>query len=197
MDLHAGQIQGFFSIFVDEATAFHILANCMLKRDLKDPVVVSPDVGAAKRARNFAEVLNAPLAIIEKRRIEERRAQALNVIGDVRGRNAIIFDDEVDTAGTLMEAVHALEERDVQGIWCCVTHPVLSPPAVERICGSSIRELVVTNTIHLPPEKRSDKITVLSVAPILGDVIEAIHHGRSVGAAMAKYEAQDIQTASW
>ncbi len=197
MDLHAGQIQGFFSIFVDEATAFHILADYMLNKNLDDPVVVSPDVGAAKRARNFAEVLNAPLAIIEKRRLEERRALALNVIGEVKGRNAIIFDDEIDTAGTLMEAVHALEERDVQGIWCCVTHPVMSPPAVDRIRQSSIRELVVTNTIHLPPEKRLDKITVLSIAPILGDVIEAIHHGRSVGAAMARYESQDIQPEPW
>jgi ribose-phosphate pyrophosphokinase len=197
MDLHAGQIQGFFSIFVDEATAFHILADHMLKKGIDDPVIVSPDVGAAKRARNFAEVLNAPLAIIEKRHPEERRTQALNVIGEVRGRNTIIFDDEIDTAGTLMEAVEALEDRDVKGIWCCVTHPVLSGPAVDNIRKSSIRELVVTNTIHLPPEKRLDKITVLSVAPLLADVIEAIHHGRSVGAAMARYEAPDIQTRSW
>jgi ribose-phosphate pyrophosphokinase len=189
VDLHAGQIQGFFNIFVDEATAFHLLANYMLKKRFEAPVVVSPDVGAAKRARNFAEVLNAPLAIIEKRRAEEGGgAQALNVIGNVRDRNAVIFDDEIDTAGTLMEAVHALEERGVKGIWCCVTHAVLSPPAVERIRDSSIQELVVTNTIRLPPEKRLAKITQLSVAPLLGDVIEAIHHGRSVGQAMAEYE---------
>jgi len=189
MDLHAGQIQGFFSIFVDEATAFHILANYMLEKKLDDVVVVSPDVGAAKRARNFAQVLNAPLAIIEKRRIGEGGAtKALNVIGDVRHRNAIIFDDEVDTAGTLMEAVLALEKRQVRGIWCCVTHPVLSPPAVERIRESSIRELVVTNSVAMPTEKRLDKVTVLSIAPLLGDVIESIHHGRSVGAAMAQYE---------
>ncbi len=192
MDLHAGQIQGFFSIFVDEATAFHILANYMLKKGLDDPVVVAPDVGAAKRARNFAEALHAPLAIIEKRRTDNRCiSKALNVIGEVHDRNAIIFDDEVDTAGTLMEAVHVLEARGVRGIWGCITHPVLSPPAVERIRKSSIRELVVTNTIHLPPEKRLDKITVLSVAPLLGDVIEAIHRGSSVGNAMAEYETRD------
>lgn len=197
MDLHAGQIQGFFSIFVDEISAFPILSKYMLGEGLGNVVVVSPDVGAAKRARNFAEVLNAPLAIIEKRRVGPSASKALNVIGDVHGRNAIIFDDEVDTAGTLMEAVHALDERSVQGIWCCVTHAVLSPPAVERIRKSSIRELVVTNTIQLPPEKRLDKITVLSVAPLLGDVIDSIHHGRSVGTTLGKYdEACGIRSAS-
>jgi len=197
MDLHAGQIQGFFSIFVDEITAFPILSKYMLDEGLGNVVVVAPDVGAAKRARNFAEVLNAPLAIIEKRRVSHSASKALNVIGDVHGRNAIIFDDEVDTAGTLMEAVHALDERGVQGIWCCVTHAVLSPPAVERIRKSSIRELVVTNTIQLPPEKRLDKITVLSVAPLLGDVIDSIHRGRSVGMTLQKYdEACGIRGAS-
>jgi ribose-phosphate pyrophosphokinase len=197
MDLHAGQIQGFFSIFVDEITAFPILSKYMLDEGLENVVVVAPDVGAAKRARNFAEVLNAPLAIIEKRRVSHSASKALNVIGDVHGRNAVIFDDEVDTAGTLMEAVHALDERGVQGIWCCVTHAILSPPAVERIRKSSIREVVVTNTIQLPPEKRLDKITVLSVAPLLGDVIDSIHRGRSVGTTLEKYdEACGIRSAS-
>ncbi len=188
MDLHAGQIQGFFSIFVDEISAFPILSKHMLDMGLEDAVVVSPDVGAAKRARNLAEVLNAPLAIIEKRRADNRwTAKALNVIGEVQGRNAIIFDDEVDTASTLMEAVHALEERGVQGIWCCATHAVLSPPAVDLIRKSSIRELLVTNTIQLPPHKRLDNLTVISVAPLLGDVIDSIHRGRSVGATLDKY----------
>jgi len=188
MDLHAGQIQGFFSIFVDEISAFPILSKYMLDRGLENVVVVSPDVGAAKRARNFAEVLNAPLAIIEKRRVGQGRAEALNVIGEVSGKNAVIFDDEVDTAGTLMEAVQALEDRKVRGIWCCATHAVLSPPAVERIEKSTIRELVVTNTIQLPPEKRLKKITVLSVAELLGDVIKSIHHGRSVGATLEEFD---------
>jgi len=190
MDLHAGQIQGFFSIFVDEATAFHMLSSYMLEKQLEDVVVVSPDVGAAKRARNFAEALNAPLAIIEKRRVGNRgRSKALNVIGDVRHCNCVIFDDEIDTAGTLIEAVHALEGRQVQDIWCCATHPVFSGQAVERLREAPIREVVVTNSIFLPAPKRLAKITVLSVASLLGDVIEAIHHGRSVGAAMAHYEA--------
>ncbi|MGQ9492914.1 MAG: ribose-phosphate diphosphokinase [Anaerolineae bacterium] len=189
VDLHAQQIQGFFSIFVDEITAFPILSQYWINKGLQNVVVVAPDVGAAKRARNFAEVLNVPLAIIEKRRYDNRPAsKALNVIGYVRGKNAIIFDDEVDTASTLMEAVHALEQRGVQGIWCTVTHAVLSPPAVDRIRESSIRELVVTNTIALPLEKRLDKITILSVAPLLGDVIDSIHRGQSVGLAIDKYE---------
>jgi len=188
MDLHAGQIQGFFSIFVDEISAFSILSRHMLDMGLENVVVVSPDVGAAKRARNLAEVLNAPLAIIEKRRVDNRcTAKALNVIGEVQGKNAIIFDDEIDTAGTLMEAVNELKERGVQGIWCYATHAVLSPPAVDLIRRSSIRELVVTNTIQLPAEKQLDNLTVLSVAPLLGDVIDSIHRGKSVGATLDTY----------
>jgi len=189
MDLHAGQIQGFFSIFVDEISAFPILSKYMLDKGLQNVVVVSPDVGAAKRARNFAEVLNAPLAIIEKRRVDNRcTTRALNVIGEVQGKHAIVFDDEVDTAGTLMEAVQELEARGVEGIWCCVTHAVLSPPAVDLIRESSIRELVVTNTIQLPPEKQLDNFTVLSVGPLLGDVIDSIHRGKSVGAILDTYK---------
>ena len=189
IDLHAPQIQGFFSIFVDEISAFWILSKYMLDKNLSNAVVVAPDVGAAKRARNFAEVLNCPLAIIEKRRMDNRpRSQALNIIGRVRGRNAIIFDDEIHTGGTLMEAVHVLERHCVQGIWCCITHPVLAPPSVERIRDSAICELVVTNTVAIPPEKMLNKITVLSVAPLLGDVISSIHYGQSVGTAIDKYE---------
>jgi ribose-phosphate pyrophosphokinase len=189
MDLHAQQLQGFFSIFVDEISAFPILSKYWLERPLGNAVVVAPDVGATKRARNFAEVLNVPLAIIEKRRVGNRPlSKALNVIGHVRGKKAIIFDDEIDTAGTLAEAIHALEKRGVEGIWCCVTHPVLSPPALERIRNGPIRELVVTNTIPLSPEKQFPNVKVLSVAPLLGDVIESIHRGQSVGESIDKYE---------
>jgi ribose-phosphate pyrophosphokinase len=189
MDLHAQQLQGFFSIFVDEISAFPILSKYWLEQPLQNAVVVAPDVGATKRARNFAEVLNVPLAIIEKRRLGNLPAsKALNVIGHVRGKRAIIFDDEVDTGGTLAEAVHALEKRDVRDIRCCITHAVLSPPALERIRNSPIREMVVTNTIPLSPEKQFPIIKVLSVAPLLGDVIESIHRGQSVGESIAKYE---------
>lgn len=189
MDLHAPQIQGFFSIFVDEISAFPILSRYMRDKHLDNPVVVAPDVGAAKRGRNFAEVLNCPLAIIEKRRKDNRPdSEALNIIGRVRNKNAIIFDDEIHTGGTVIEAAHALERHGVQGIWCCVTHPVLSPPAIERLGNCNLKELVVTNTVPLPPEKQLPNITVLSVAPLLGDVICSIHYGRSVGAAIDKYE---------
>lgn len=189
MDLHAQQLQGFFSIFVDEISAFTILSKYWLGQPLENAVVVAPDVGATKRARNFAEVLNVPLAIIEKRRMGNLPAsRALNVIGHVRGKRAIIFDDEIDTAGTLMEAIHALERRGVQDVRCCITHPVLSPPSLERIRTSPIRELVVTNTIPLSPEKQFPIIKVLSVAPLLGDVIDSIHRGQSVGKSIAKYE---------
>ncbi|MBC7262949.1 MAG: ribose-phosphate pyrophosphokinase [Chloroflexi bacterium] len=188
MDLHAGQIQGFFSIPVDEITAFDILVKHFIENPVKNAVVVAPDVGATKRARNFAEVLNAPLAVIEKRRIGNAdRSTALNVIGDVQGKNIIIFDDEVDTASSLMEAAHILTEHGAEDIYACVTHGVLSGPAVSRIAASNIKELVITNTVPLPPEKRLAKIRVLSIASVLGDVIRAIHEGTSVGAAMLRY----------
>jgi len=188
IDPHAQQLQGFFSIYVDDFSAFPILVKYVLDKKLEDPVVVAPDVGATKRGRNFAEVLGAPLAIIEKRRVgNAASSKALNLIGEVRHKSAIIFDDEVDTAGTLMEAIHVLEECGARSIYCCVTHALLSPPAVELIRDASLRELIVTNTAHLPPEKRIDKITILSVAPLLAAVIDSIHRGRSVGTARAKY----------
>ena len=189
VDLHAPQIQGFFSIGVDEVSAFPLLSKYVLDKQLENAVVVSPDVGAAKRSRNLAEVLNLPLAIIEKRRLDNRpAAQAMNVIGHVRGKTAIIFDDEVMTAGTLVEAVGALKRRGVKGIFCCITHAVLAPPAADLIRDSAVTELVVTNTVQLPPERRLDKITVLSVAPFLAEVITTIHGGHSLGATIDEYE---------
>ena len=188
IDPHAQQLQGFFSVCVDDFSAFPILCRYALEQQLEDPVVVAPDVGATKRGRNFAEALGAPLAVIEKRRVGDgESSKALSLIGEVRGKNAIIFDDEIDTAGTLVEAVHVLEERGARSIFCCVTHGLLSPPAVELIRDSSLRELVMTNTVYLPPKKQLDKITVLSVAPLLATVIESVHRGRSVGVARAKY----------
>ena len=189
MDLHAQQLQGFFSIAVDEISAFPILAKYWRDANLKDAVVVAPDVGAAKRARNFAEVLDAPLAIIEKRRLSNLpESKAYNVIGHVKGMNAIIFDDEIDTAGTLLEAVRALRKRGALSISCCVTHAVLSPPSLERTRKAKLRELVVTNSIPLKPERRLPNIKVLSVAGLVGDVIDSIHRGQSVGTAIDKHE---------
>ena len=182
MDLHQGQIQGFFNIPVDELTAVHILSNYFKHKHLEDVVVVT-DLGFAKRARAFAELLDAPLAIIEKRRVGNLdRAELMNVIGEVRGKRAIIVDDEIDTAGTLIEIVRALEREGVTEIHACATHGVLSDPAVERIRDSSLGEVVLTDTVPLPPAKRIPKITTLSIAPLIGEAIKRIHRGESVGA---------------
>ena len=182
MDLHQGQIQGFFNIPVDELTAVHMLSNYFLHKHIENPVVVT-DLGFAKRARAFAEALDAPLAVIEKRRIGNLdRAELMNVIGDVRGRRAIIVDDEIDTAGTLIEIVRALEREGVTEIYACATHGVLSDPAVDRLRESTLREVVLTDTVPLPPAKRISQITTISVAPLIGEAIKRIHRGESVGA---------------
>jgi ribose-phosphate pyrophosphokinase len=182
MDLHQGQIQGFFNIPVDELTAVHLLSNYFRHKQIEDLVVVT-DLGFAKRARTFAELLEAPLAIIEKRRIGNLdRAELMNVIGDVRGKRAIIVDDEIDTAGTLMETVRALEREGVNEIYSCATHGVLSDPAVDRIRDSSLREVVLTDTVPLPAARRLRQITTLSIAPLIGEAIKRIHRGESVGA---------------
>ncbi|MCU0506053.1 MAG: ribose-phosphate pyrophosphokinase [Chloroflexi bacterium] len=182
MDLHQGQIQGFFNIPVDELTAVHLLSNYFIHKGLRDVVVVT-DLGFAKRARTFAELLDAPLAIIEKRRVGNLdQAEVLNVIGEVAGRRAIIVDDEIDTAGTLMETVRALEREGVDEIYATATHAVLSDPAAARIESSSLREVVLTDSIPIPAAKRTPRITTLSVAPLIGEAIRRIHRGESVGA---------------
>ncbi|MCL5961476.1 MAG: ribose-phosphate pyrophosphokinase [Chloroflexi bacterium] len=183
MDLHAGQIQGFFSVPVDELTALRILADYFIEKKLQDVVAVAPDLGAAKRARNFAEKIGASLAIIEKRRDPKTaRQEILNVIGEVAHRRAIIVDDEIDTAGSVTQTAAVLEQAGVTEVYACCTHPVLSAPAIERLRSSNMKEVVVTDTIPVPAEKRLEKITVLSVAPMLAEAIQRIHSGGSVGA---------------
>src|SRR3954453_2081546 len=182
MDLHQGQIQGFFNIPVDELTAVHMLSRYFIDKQLEDCVVVT-DLGFAKRARAFAELLDAPLAIVEKRSEGNMdRAEVMNVIGEVRGRRVIIVDDEVDTAGTLIEIVRALEREGVTEIYACATHGVLSDPAVDRLRDSSLREVVLTDSVPLPAIKRLPKITTLSFAPLIGEAIKRSHRGESVGA---------------
>jgi len=182
LDLHQGQIQGFFNIPVDELTAVHLLSNYFRHKHLEDPVVVT-DLGFAKRARAFAELLDAPMAIIEKRRVGNLdRAELMNVIGEVEGRRAIIVDDEIDTGGTLIEVVRALEREGVTEMYACATHGVLSDPAVERIEDSKLIEVVLTDSVPLPASKRLPRITTLSVAPLIGEAIKRIHRGESVGA---------------
>ncbi len=197
MDLHQGQIQGFFNIPVDELTAVHMLSNYFRYKKIDDPVVVT-DLGFAKRARAFAELLDAPLAIIEKRRVGNLdRAELMNVIGDVRGKRAIIVDDEIDTGGTLVEIVRALEREGVTEIYACATHGVLSDPAVDRIAASSLIEVVLTDSIPLPERKRISKITTLSVAPLIGEAIKRIHRGESVGALFSSEVALTQEMLLW
>ena len=182
IDLHAGQIQGFFNIPVDELTALTILSRYFQDKAMVNPVVVATDIGISKRARDMAERLQAPLAIIEKRRIgNEDLAESLNVIGDVEGKTALTFDDEVDTGGSMISAVMALKEQGVKEVCACATHPVLSGNAANSLADSPLVELVVTDTIPLREEKRNGKITVLSVASLLGEAIRRIHEGLSVG----------------
>ncbi len=184
VDLHAGQIQGFFNIPVDEMTALPILARYFQEKRLENPVVVSPDLGNTKRARNFAEELDAPLAIIEKRRLgNDDRTEVLNLIGSVDDADVILIDDEIDTAGSITQAAELCIARGARSVYAACTHAVLSGPAVERLALSPIKEVVVTDTIPLPPHKRLDKITVLSVAPLLGESIQRIHTGASVSLA--------------
>jgi len=183
IDLHAGQIQGFFSIPVDEMTAMPLLVSHFRAKAIPNLVVVAPDVGATKRARNFAQELNAPLAVIEKRRIENKpTAKVLNIIGRVRGKNVIIVDDEIDTGGSMAGAFAVLRKRGARQIYACATHAVFSPPAVERLSPLDFEEIVVTNTVLIPPEKQMRHLKVLSVARLLGEVIRRIHTGESVGA---------------
>jgi ribose-phosphate pyrophosphokinase len=182
VDLHAGQIQGFFNIPVDELTALYDLSRYFKDQRLDDLVVVASDLGAAKRARNMAERLGAPLALIEKRRTgNDDRAQVMTLIGDVRGKKALIVDEEVNTAGTLMETVQALCEHGVTSVFAAATHGVLSGSALKRIGGAPIEELVLTDTLPLSPEKQLGKIKVLTIAPLLGEAITRIHTGQSVG----------------
>lgn len=183
MDLHAGQVQGFFKIPVDELTAVNLLADYFRMLDLPDPVVVSADIGFAKKARNFAEMLNAPLAIIEKRRPNNAgTVETLNIIGDVRGKTAIVVDDEVDRAGSLIGAVNVLNQAGVGEIYASCVHAVLSDNAIARIREAPIREFVCTDTIRIDPAKRLEKMRVLPVAMLLGEAISRIHTGESVGA---------------
>ena len=182
VDLHAGQIQGFFNIPVDELTALPILADYFRAKEISDLVVVAVDIGISKKARDVADRLHVPLAIIEKRRLgNDEHTETMNVIGDVEGKVALTFDDEIATGGTIVAAAQALADHGVREVYCCVTHPVLSGGAAQLMAESKFTEVVVTDTIPLLPDKLNGKITVLSVAPLLGEAIFRIHKGMSVG----------------
>lgn len=188
IDLHAGQVQGFFNIPVDELTAVYLLSDYFRRMELVDPVIVAADIGFAKKARNFAELIEAPLAIVEKRRIgNEEKAESLRIIGDVEGRTAIVVDDEVDRASTLQGAVELLQREGARDIYASCVHAILSGPAVERIRRLPIRELVATDTVRIDENKRLEQLRILSVASLLGEAISRIHTGASVGALFAPY----------
>ncbi len=180
MDLHAGQIQGFFDIPVDHLPGVPILAEYFLQQKLDNVVVVSPDLGGVTRARDLAERIGAPIAIIDKRRPEPNVAEVMNIIGNVRGKKVIMIDDIIDTAGTINQGSRAMKEWGAEEIYVCCTHPVLSGPAIQRLAQAPVKEVLVTNTITLAEEKMMDKLKVLSVAPLLGEAIIRIHEDLSV-----------------
>jgi ribose-phosphate pyrophosphokinase len=183
VDLHAPQIQGFFTIPVDELTTLFILNQYFKEKGLDNLVVVATDIGISKRARDVAADLGVPLAIIEKRRLGNTEAtETLNVIGEVQGMRALTVDDEIDTAASLVGAVNTLLEYGASEVYACCTHPVFSGPAIQRIASSPVKEVVVTDTIPVVGDKNLDKITVLPIAPLLGEAIHRIHTGLSIGA---------------
>ena len=182
IDLHAGQIQGFFNIPVDELTALPLLSRYIKDKELKDPVAVAIDIGASKRARNMAERIEASLAIMEKRRVDNNdNAEALNIIGEVNGHTALTVDDEIDTGSSLLSTINTLLQGGVTEVYACCTHGVLSGGAADKIAASPLRELVITDTLPSSHKKLNGKVTVLSVAPMLGEAIHRIHSGLSVG----------------
>ncbi|BAC12015.1 ribose-phosphate diphosphokinase [Oceanobacillus iheyensis] len=180
LDLHAPQIQGFFDIPIDHLQGVPILSSYFEQKNLDDVIVVSPDHGGVTRARKMADRLKAPIGIIDKRRPKPNVAEIMNIIGNIEGKTAILIDDIIDTAGTITLAANALIENGAKEVYACCTHPVLSGPAIERIDNSKIKELVITDSIPLPDEKFSTKITALSVAPLIGEAIIRVHEMQSV-----------------
>ncbi|CQR47484.1 Ribose-phosphate pyrophosphokinase [Paraliobacillus sp. PM-2] len=180
LDLHAPQIQGFFNIPVDQLVGVPILSDYWNKKGLEDVVVVSPDHGGVTRARQLADRLKAPIAIIDKRRPRPNVAEVMNIVGNIEGKTAILIDDIIDTAGTITLGANALIKNGAKEVYACCTHPVLSGPAMDRIGNSPIKELVITNTIPLPEEKQTEKVRTLSVAPLISEAIIRVHEQQSV-----------------
>ena len=189
MNLHAGQIQGFFNIPVDELDAIPLLSRMYIEKHIKDLVVVATDVGSAKRARDMGDILNAPIAIIEKDRIGNRdQVEAISIIGEVNGKTALIVDDEIDTGGSVIAGAKILAESGAKQIYCCVVHPLLSGEASENLLASNITSLLATDTLPVNSDKMIHKIEIISVAPLLGEAIHRIHSGLSVGAMFENFK---------
>jgi ribose-phosphate pyrophosphokinase len=180
VDFHQHQLQGFFDVPVDHLYAAPVLTRYFREKDLKDLVVVAPDVGGAKMARGFAKRLGGTIGIIDKRRPTANVSEVLNVVGDVEGRDCLIADDMIDTAGTMSEAIGALKARGARDVYCCASHALFSGPAVDRLRNTEVKEIVVTNTIPLPEEKRFPQLTVLSVADLIARAVVYTHSNESV-----------------
>ncbi|MBF0253019.1 MAG: ribose-phosphate pyrophosphokinase [Candidatus Omnitrophica bacterium] len=180
IDLHAGQLQGFFDIPLDHLYAVNVFVDYFKKKEIKDIVIVSPDVGGTKMARAYAKRFDAGLAIVDKRRVSDVKAEVMHIMGDVKGKNVVMVDDIVATAGSLVEAAAALKKNGAKDIYAAITHPVLCGPAFERLAASHIKELVVTDTIPLPEGKKVKGIKQLSVAPLLAEAIKRIHDEKSL-----------------
>ena len=180
MDLHAAQIQGYFDIPVDHLVGMPILAKYFAAKNMESVVVVSPEHGSVRSARHMAQILNCPIAIVDKRRPEPNKSEIMNIIGDIEGKNCILMDDMIDTAGTITNAANALKDLGALSVNACATHAVLSGPAIERIESSAIEELVLLNTIPLPEEKKIDKMTILSVAPLFAEAMTRVFTNGSI-----------------
>ena len=190
LDLHAGQIQGFFDIPVDHLYSINVLAKYFMKKQLKNLAVVSPDLGGLKLARAYSKLLNATLAIIDKRRESSTQTKVMNLIGTVKGKNIVLVDDLVSTGGSLIEAVRGLKQHGCLDVYASIVHAVLAGSAVENIQKSELKEMVVTDSIPIPPDKKIGKIKVLSVAPLLGEAIKRIHQCQSVSSLFRKSEIE-------
>jgi len=180
VDLHAGQIQGFFDIPLDHLFAVNIFVDYFIAKKIENLVIVSPDVGGIKMARAYAKRFKAGLAIVDKRRINDKKAEVMNILGEVKGKNVVLVDDIAATAGSMVEAAQALKNNGAHDIYACVTHPVLCGPAIERIEKSVIKEMVVSNTVPVEEHKRIDKIKILSIAPLLANAIKRINSEESI-----------------
>jgi len=180
IDLHAGQIQGFFDIPLDHLFAINVFADYLEKNKPKNLVVVSPDVGGVKTARAYAKKLKADLAVVDKRRVNDKKTEVMFIMGDVKDKNALIVDDIVATAGSIIEATDALVKSGAKDIYAAVTHPILSGPAIDRLQKSQLKKLLVTNTIPIPKAKRISKVEILSIAPLLAEAINRIHKEESI-----------------
>jgi len=180
MDLHANQIQGYFNIPVDHLLGMPIIAKYLKEQNVEDLVVVSPDHGSVTRARNLAQYLNCPIAIIDKRRPEPNKSEIMNIIGNIEDKNCIIIDDMIDTAGTICNAANAIKDLGAKSVKAAATHPVLSGPAIQRLRDSAIEELVLLNTVPMPEEKKLDKMTFLSVAPLFAEAMTRVFTNGSI-----------------